>query len=160
VGFTALVTKPLEIAEIEAKIAKAMNLDTSQRYFSNDGQFFMMRLPENTTQLVVAEVTHYLKTKVAEAVDTGINKAIFDLKELKRLDMTVIKLLFQAMQTCRDLALQFCLVGNTAIITECKGFEDTRSWQFYDSMDEARASFAKGGTAPATPAPAAQPAGV
>ncbi|HEY0946769.1 MAG TPA: response regulator [Opitutaceae bacterium] len=165
VGFTALATKPLDMAEVESKIAKAMNLDTSQRYFSNEGGVFTMRLPENTTQLVVAEVTNYLKTKVAEAVDTGISKAIFDLKELKRLDMTVIKLLFHAMQTCRELALQFCLVGNTAIITECKGFEDTRSWQFYDSLEEARASFAKTSASAPTPtpapaAPAAQPAGV
>jgi two-component system cell cycle response regulator len=47
--------------------------------------------------------------------------------------MGVIKLLIQAMQTCRELALQFALVGNSQIVSECKGFEDTRTWQFYDS---------------------------
>lgn len=53
--------------------------------------------------------------------------------------MTIIKLLFQTMQTCRDLAMQFSLVGNTQIITECRGFEDTRNWTFFESMAEARA---------------------
>jgi hypothetical protein len=30
-------------------------------------------------------------------------------------------------------------VGNAQIISECKGFEDTRSWTFFESMTEARA---------------------
>src|SRR5690606_31533426 len=141
VGFSALATKPLDLPELEAKVAKAMNLDTSQRYFSIDQDVFVMRLPESTTQHVVNEVTTYLKAKVAEAVDSGIGKAIFDLHELKRLDMTVIKLILQAMQTCRELALAYTLVGSGAIVSESKGFEDTRNWKFYDSIDEARASF-------------------
>ncbi len=89
-----------------------------------------MRLPENTTQTVVNEVPGYLKAKISEAVDAGSAKRVIDLHEVKRLDMAVIKLLFQAMQTCRDLALQFTLVGNAQIVSECKGFEDTKGWQF------------------------------
>ena len=37
------------IAELEAKIARAMNLDTSERYFRTDGELFVMRLPEACT---------------------------------------------------------------------------------------------------------------
>ncbi|WP_404424034.1 PleD family two-component system response regulator [Nibricoccus sp. IMCC34717] len=143
VGFSYIVTKPLEISDLESKIAKAMNLDTSQRYFALDGDVFVMRLPENTSQAVVGEVTNYLKPKVSEAVDSGIVKAVIDLHELKGLNMAVIKLLIQAMQTCKDLALQYTLVGNPQIVSECKGFEDTRNWHFHDSMVDAKASFAK-----------------
>ncbi|MDX2186027.1 MAG: response regulator [Opitutaceae bacterium] len=149
VGFSYIVTKPLEISDLESKIAKAMNLDTSQRYFAVDGDVFVMRLPENTTQTVVGEVTNYLKPKVSEAVDSGIVKAVIDLHELKGLNMAVIKLLIQAMQTCKDLALQYTLVGNPQIVSECKGFEDTRNWHFHESIVDAKASFGK-----------AQPAGV
>jgi two-component system cell cycle response regulator len=52
--------------------------------------------------------------------------------------MTIIKLLFQTMQLCRELAMQFALVGNAHIIAECKGFEDTRNWSFFEAMLEAR----------------------
>ncbi len=154
VGFSYIVTKPIEITEMESKIAKAMNLDTSQRYFAVDGDVFVMRLPESTSnsQTVVAEVLNYLKPKIAEAVDSGIVKAVIDLHELKGLNMAVIKLLIQAMMTCKELALQFTLVGNSQIVAECKGFEDTRNWQFHDSIADAKASFAKG---PVNPQPAA-----
>lgn len=120
-----------------------MNLDTSQRYFAMDGDVFVMRLPENCSQTVVGEVTNYLKPKIAGAVDSGIVKAVIDLHELKGLNMAVIKLLIQAMQICKELALQYALVGNPQIVSECKGFEDTRNWQFHESIADAKASFSR-----------------
>lgn len=143
VGFTSIVTKPIEVTELEAKVAKAMNLDTSQRYFAVEDDILVMRLPENTTPAVLLEVGNYLKPKTAEAVDSGIYRAVVDLHELKRFDMSIIKLLFGTMQTFRELALQYVLVGNPQIVTECKGFEDTKGWQFVDSLADAKAHLAK-----------------
>ncbi len=143
VGFSAIVTKPLDLTELEAKISKAMNLDTSERYFAQDEGFFVMRLPEQTGQSAIHEITTYLKPKISEAVDAGIARAIIDLHELKRLDMNVIKLLVSAMATCRDLGLQFSMVGSGAIVQECKGFEDTRNWQFHDTLAAAKEALQK-----------------
>jgi two-component system cell cycle response regulator len=143
VGFSALITKPIEISELEAKIAKAMNLDTSQRYFTLEPGFLIMRLPENCSPSVLAEVGNYLKPKFSEAVDAGHTRMVIDIHQVKTLHMGVIKLLLQTMQTCRELTLLFALVGNHQIVTECKGFEDTRNWQFYDSVDDAKANLGK-----------------
>ncbi|HEY9248896.1 MAG TPA: response regulator [Rariglobus sp.] len=148
VGFSSIVTKPIEVQDLESKIAKAMNLDTSERYFATEDNILIMRLPENTTPSVVNEVSNYLKPKTADAVDSGIFRAVVDLHELKRFDMTVIKLLFSTMQVFRELALQYVLVGNAQIVLECKGFEDTKGWQFVDSMAEAKTHLCKGSAAP------------
>ncbi|CAM2821328.1 response regulator [Rariglobus hedericola] len=150
VGFSSIVTKPIEAQDLEAKIAKAMNLDTSERYFATEDNILLMRLPENTTPGVVAEVTQYLKPKTADAVDSGICRVVVDLHALKHFDMTVIKLLFTTMQTFRELALQYVLVGNSQIVTECKGFEDTKGWQFVDSVEDAKAQLNKGAPVLAT----------
>ncbi|MEO5957805.1 MAG: response regulator [Opitutaceae bacterium] len=147
VGFSAIITKPIDTTELETKIAKAMNLDTSQRYYSIDGEMMVMRLPENCSPAVIAEAAAYLKPKFAEAVDAGYNKIAIDIHQIKSLHMGIIKLLFQAMQTCRELAMQFALVGNPQIISECKGFEDTRNWTFYDSLEEAKTNLGKSGAA-------------
>ncbi len=149
VGFTGIATKPLDLPDLEAKIARAMNLDTSERYFRVDGDLFVMRLPETCTPSVIAEVGNYLRGKVSDAVDSGIGRAVFDLHEVKRLDMQLIKLLLTAMQTCREVALQYTLVGSGPVVAECRGYEDTRGWQFHETIEEARQSFGK------TAAPAA-----
>ncbi len=143
VGFSAIITKPIDLGELETKMAKAMNLDTSQRYYSTEGDSLIMRLPESCSPAVIAEAATYLKPKFAEAVDAGHNKVVIDIHQIRSLHMGVIKLLFQAMQTCRELAMQFALVANPQIVAECKGFEDTRSWTFYDSLEEAKANLGK-----------------
>ncbi len=148
VGFTSVITKPIDNAELEAKIAKAMNLDTSLRYFSMDGEVMVMQLPENCPPAVLAEVAAYLKPKFAEAVDAGFTKVVLDLHQIKALHMGIIKLLFQAMQTCRELAIQHALVGHAQLVSECKGFEDTRGWAFHDSVEDAKASLCKAAPAP------------
>lgn len=151
VGFTTVITKPIDLGELEGKIAKAMNLDTSQRYFALEQDCLIMRLPENCSPSVVAEVTNYVKPKMAAAVDAGHSKVIIDVHRLKTLHMGIIKLLFHAMQASRDLGLQFVLFGNSQIVTECKGFEDTRGWTICDTLEEAKASFT--GVAAAAPQP-------
>ncbi|MEO7597621.1 MAG: response regulator [Opitutus sp.] len=143
VGFSAIITKPIDLGDLETKMAKAMNLDTSQRYYAVEGDSMIMRLPENCSPAVIAEAATYLKPKFAQAVDAGHNKVVIDIHQLRSLHMGVIKLLFQAMQTCRELAMQFALVANPQIISECKGFEDTRGWTFYDSLEEAKANLGK-----------------
>jgi two-component system cell cycle response regulator len=147
VGFSAIITKPIDTGELETKIAKAMNLDTSQRYYAIEDRCLVMRLPENCSAPVIAEAAHYLKAKFTEAVDAGHNKVVIDIHQLRNLHMGVIKLLFQTMQTCRELAMHFALVGNSQIISECKGFEDTRGWTFYETLDDAKANLGKSPTA-------------
>lgn len=148
VGFSSIITKPIDMGDLEAKLAKAMNLDTSQRYYAIEHEIMIMRLPEVCSPAAMAEAAVYLKPKFAEAVDSGYNKVVIDIHPLKSLHMGVIKLLFQAMQTCRDLGMQFALVANAHIISECKGFEDTRGWTFYDSLDDAKANLGKAGSVP------------
>lgn len=142
-GFTHIVTKPIDMVDLESRMAKAMNLDTSQRYFSMDGDTLVIRLPENCSPAVLGELAQYLQTKLADAVDSGFGKVIFDLHAVKALHMGIIKTLLQAMQACRELALQFALAANGEIVAECKEFEDTRGWTFYESFDEAKANLGK-----------------
>lgn len=145
VGFTTVITKPIEMSDLESRIAKAMNLDTSTRYFTIEDGCFMLKMPENCTPAVLAEIATYLKPKLTEAVDAGHNKAIINVQALKSLHMGVIKQLVQAMQMCKDTSVNFVLVGNNVLMTECKGFEETRNWSFHETVEEAKASFTKSG---------------
>jgi two-component system cell cycle response regulator len=161
VGFSSIITKPIDISELEGKMAKAMNLDTSMRYYRIEGDYLIMNLPENSSPAVLAEAAHYLKPKLAEAVDAGLKKAVIDIHLVRSLHMGVIKILMQAMQTCRELAMQYTLIGNSRLIAECKGFEDTRSWVFFETLEEAKshlASLNPPAAAAAGPAAAASPA--
>lgn len=143
VGFTTVITKPIDLVDLETRIAKAMNLDTSTRYFGIEDGYFMLKLPENCTPAALTEISNYLKPKLTEAVDAGLSKAVINIQALKSLHMGVIKQLVQAMQMCKDTGIAFVLVGNEQLMGECKGFEETRTWTFHDTVENAKASFAK-----------------
>jgi two-component system cell cycle response regulator len=143
VGFNAIITKPLDLGDIETKMAKAMHLDTSLRYYALEGDTMILRLPENCTNMALAEASNYLKPKLTEAVDAGLSKLVIDLHALKALHIGIIKVLLQAMKTSQDLGMHFALVGNPQFIQECAAFEDTRGWIFSATLEEAKASLLK-----------------
>lgn len=137
-GFTSIVTKPIDFEELESKIAKAINLDTSERYFAFEEDYLIVHMPESTSSSAMNEISTYLKPKISEAVDNGYSKLIFDVHTVKNVNMPFIKLLVEAMGICRELTLSYSLVGNPTVAGECKGFEESKDWVFHSSIEEAK----------------------
>lgn len=142
-GFSAIVTKPIDMAEVEAKVAKALNLDTSKHYFRSDGEFLIIELPQNCSLPVLAEAAQYLGAKLAEAVDAGQSRAVIDLTAVRSLHLAIIKFIVQATQSCHELAIHLAIVGSAPLIAEFKGFEETRAWSFHESLEGAKSSLKK-----------------
>lgn len=140
-GFSTIITKPIDFAELENKIGKAVNLDASGKYFSLDDGFMTVKLPSSSNATALDEVSSYLKSKTSEAVDVGISKVIFDTQEVPGLNMDVVKLLLQSMQLCRDLSLRYALAGNSKVVLDSKKFEESKDWNFCDTVEAARESF-------------------
>jgi two-component system cell cycle response regulator len=137
VGITHIVTKPIDIAELESRMSKAMNLDISSRYFKIEANILTMSLPENCTPLVLSEVEQYLQPKLAEAVNAGINKVIIDVFPIRYLHMSALKMLVGTMQACRSLGMNYALIGNPQLAAECKNLEETKFWDFNESVEAA-----------------------
>jgi len=139
-GFSTIITKPIDFEELENKAAKAINLDTSERYFVFEEDYLLIRLPKNLTQSGMNEVSAFLKQKVTEAVDNGFGRIIIDVAELASVNVNIIKLLVSSMQVAQELSLKYQLVGSPQVIAECKNFEESRDWTFFDAMEKAKAA--------------------
>ena len=137
-GFTTIVTKPIDFEDLEGKVAKAINLDTSERYFQFEEDYLCVKFPKNISQNGMNEISAFLKAKVSDAVDNGFVRVIIDCHEMDNVNVNIIKLLVQAMQTCQELSLKYQLVGSPKVIAECKGFEESKDWTFFESMEKAR----------------------
>ncbi len=157
VGFTFFVTKPIDLVDLEVKAAKAMRLDTSQRYFRTEPDLIVLQLPDNCPTTLITEISDQLKIQVTNAVNAGINQAVFDLLLVRNLDVGHIKLVINSMQICRDLGFEFALVGTGKVVKDSQGYEDTSTWQYFPSVAEARGSFKKNMPPAATEEPAAEP---
>lgn len=138
-GITQIVTKPIDYRDLESKIVRALKLDTSGRYFKMDDEALVVNFPGDFRQEDLNQIDAYMKPKIAEAVDNGLAKVIFNLSELQGVDMKIISVVAESINACVDMGLANALVGNDIVEGECSGIEDSTEWSFFSSIDEAKA---------------------
>ena len=139
-GFTGIITKPIDFDEVKSRIARSLNLDTSYKYFEHRDGVLWIKLPANFGTAVANEVTGQLRPKIAEAVDAGLGKVVFDLALLKTADVTLIKLGLEVLQFCHEMSLRSRMVGSGTVAQECRKFEETKDWAFAPTFEEAVAA--------------------
>jgi two-component system cell cycle response regulator len=136
-GFTSIVTKPIDIEDLKHKITRALGLDTSYRYFERRDGKLVLRLPAAFSPAVANDINAHLRAKVCEAVDSGLNRLIIDMSQLRTADVNLIKLGLSTITLCQELDMKYTLVGSEAVCGECKNYEETKDWQFVASFEEA-----------------------
>jgi len=139
-GFTGIITKPLEFEDIKGKIARALHLDTSYKYFEQRSGVLVLKLPAQFTPTVANEIIVHLRTKVSEAVDAGLDKMVVDLSLLRATDVNLVKLGLSAIQLCQELSLKHRLIGSDVMSQNCKNYEETKDWQFVSTFEDALAA--------------------
>jgi two-component system, cell cycle response regulator len=139
-GFTAIITKPIDADDIKLKVARALNLDTSYKYFENRDNVLLLKIPAAFTPMVANEISAHLRTKISDAVDCGYDKMIVDMSQVAKADVNIIKLGLNATQLCAELSLKQRMIGSDAVCLECKNYEETKDWQFEENFEEALAA--------------------
>lgn len=138
VGFLGVITKPLDQDDLKLKICRALNLDTSYKYFQQRDGILSVALPQNLSANVANEIALQMRNKVSEAVDSGLGKMIIDMSQVRSPDINLVKLGITTIQLCNDLSLQHRLVGSTIVQAECRNYEETKDWVFVASVEDAQ----------------------
>lgn len=139
-GFNGIVTKPIDIEDIKAKVSRSLNLDTSYKYFQQRNGVLLLNLPANFGPGVANEVTLHLRPQLSEAVDAGLDKVIMDFSQVRTADISLIKLGLEVMGLCSELSLKNRIIGSEAVTQECKNYEETKDWRFMNTFEEALAA--------------------
>lgn len=139
-GFTGLITKPIEMDDLKTKIARALSLDTSYRYFETKDGVLVLKFLTQFNVNVSVEISAHLRNKMSEAVDAGVDKMIIDMSQLRNADVNLIRLGLNTLQLCQELSLRYRIVGSQAVVQECRNYEETKDWQFVASYEEAVSS--------------------
>ena len=140
IGFTGIVTKPMDFEELKTKVSRAMNLDTSFRYIRQRDGALLVTLPSDFGPSVANDVLLHLRAKMTEAVDAGMDKLVVDLSQLQTANINLIKLGLTIIEQCRELAIKNSMIGSEAVRLECKNYEETKDWRFVATFEEALAS--------------------
>lgn len=135
-GFSGIITKPIDVEDLKAKITRALNLDTSYRYFLMKDGVLLLKLPVNFNPHVANDITVNLRAKVTESVDAGLGRLLMDMSQLSSADVNLIKLGITVTSLCQELGVKLTMIGSPAVSAECKNYEETKDWQFVNSYEE------------------------
>lgn len=141
IGLNGIITKPIDMSELKNKITRVLNLDVSYKYFQMCDGYLLINLPADFSSVSANEVLVYLRGKVHQAVDSGFSRLVVDLSNLRSADVNLIKLGLTIIQVCRELDIKYSLIGSEAVCRECKNYEETKDWLFFNSRQEALAHF-------------------
>jgi two-component system cell cycle response regulator len=137
VGFLGVITKPLDPDDLKTKICRSLSLDTSYKYFQQREGVLAVMLPTNLTPNVANEISNQMRSKVSEAVDSGLGKMIIDMSQVRTPDINLVKLGITTIQLCNELSLQQRRVGSSIVQAECRNYEETKDWIFVASYEDA-----------------------
>jgi two-component system cell cycle response regulator len=135
-GFSGIITKPIDVEDLKSKVTRALNLDTSYRYFLMKDGVLLLKLPANFNPHAANDITMNLRTKVTESVDAGLGRLLMDMSQLSSADVNLIKLGITVTSLCQELGVKLTMIGSAAVSAECKNYEETKDWQFVNSYEE------------------------
>jgi two-component system cell cycle response regulator len=138
-GFSGIITKPIDVEILKSKLVKAMNVDISSKYFSIEDDVQYLIVPQKVITQTITEVEHYLKPKIDDMVNAGMTKFIMDMTETGKVDVSVVKMILNIMRKCQDLGIHFRLVGNATVNSEIKSFAEAAELVIDNTVDEAKA---------------------
>ncbi len=138
-GFAGTISKPIDKEELQSKICRSLHLETSYKYFLQTEGMMTLKLPKELTSSIAHEVSSRLNEQLTGTVESGGDKVIIDINDVINASLPVIELVHSAVAACGKLSLRHAVIGSQTIKTECKSYEETQSWKFVTTMDEAMA---------------------
>jgi len=136
VGFTGLITKPIDFGDLKLKIARARALDSSARYYEQKAGVLLVNYPSSFDSPSASEISTYLEKQVSDAVDSGLDKLVVNLSQLKTADMALIEHVMGVMKFASDLSLKTGVAGSEELRQACANYEETKEWILAGSLEE------------------------
>lgn len=139
-GFVGVSSKPIDAADLEGKLRRALKLEGVLRAAELTKDHMLVRLSEEMTSPQLDAAMVQVGEKVTEAADSGLGLAVFDLTAVKTFTVDILKFLISATRKCEDLGLRCVLLGNAELATAARGFDESKDWQFFEKLEAAMAA--------------------
>lgn len=136
-GYSGVVTKPIDYTELKTKVARFLKLDASYRYYNQRENILWIKFPDPMTSFDSNEIATNLGSKISEAVDAGLDKVVIDIRQAKRVEMSLVEMCFSIVKTAQDLSMHVDFLGNSYVQGLVNQYHETKAWHFFDTEEAA-----------------------
>ena len=118
------------------RLTRALNVDISEKSFTIKDNVLNVTFPPQM-DAILSEIAPNITIKIADMVDGGMNKAMFDLSQVPTMDTNIIRVLIQAIEHCDQLGVAYAVVGSSQLANKAQAFEETKSITIFEDADQA-----------------------
>ena len=137
-----LIERVVKIYPLQPReAAAASSASSSSPYFLIEGDIQILSLPEKSDRGTLTEIEVDFNRTLKTMASAGLSKLILDARQLKEVNMLVIKLVLSVVESCQKSKVHLRIVGSPALGTELKGFQETSGFSIHASVEEAKATF-------------------
>ena len=110
-GFAGVITKPLDLAEIPDRIARAMELDVTPVFYSSEGEVQVVTIPPDLSEVGSIDLSRQSRTKVPDFVNAGYSKLLLDLTGVTKVEVPIIRAVASIVHECEKIGINWRVVG-------------------------------------------------
>lgn len=142
-GFADSISKPFDANKTEAVMYKAMNLDSSARYFKFVDDFLLFTLPSVLSPFVINDIKENMDLRIRNTINEGILKLIIDVSALEDVEEEAIEIVSEFAEKIEDMKLPMrgaiIAVGEESEVWN--NLDGCENWAICDDLSEAKESF-------------------
>lgn len=110
-GFAGVITKPLDLAEIPDRIARAMELDVTPVFYSSEGEVQVVTIPPDLSEVGSIDLSRQSRSKIPDFVNAGFSKLLLDLTGVTKVEIPIIRAVASIVHECEKVGINWRLVG-------------------------------------------------
>jgi DNA-binding response OmpR family regulator len=139
-GATSVITKPIDLPGLKAKIARALGVNLPCKYVHLQPEALILDFPFDSDDGIDPAFAPCLESKLAEAVDAGIGRVVMNLSGVNTITVPGLQFLVGIQQSARQLSMKIGFIVSPAARSACGNYEETGEWVFGDSLASVLAS--------------------
>ena len=130
VGFSDMITKPLDKNMFMSRLYYVLRLDPSDQYFEVDENILIFRIPKVISPKLFEDIESCFSSRIRMTINDGIENVAIDLSNIEEIGEDTVELVGNFAEMIEEFGNPF----NLGFIA--KG-EDTDMWKNLDGCDEA-----------------------
>jgi len=143
-GVSNYIVKPFKGEQLIERAEKIVKLelkkeDVSVKYFSDDGKFKILTLPDKVTRPISVEIESTLAGKIEELQGSGSKGVILDLTKVAEINVSLVKLIVIIIEAFGKASLKVQAVGTPNIAKELKELQETSRLTVHSNLADAKA---------------------
>lgn len=127
-GYHCIIQKPFDFLDVEYKVIKWLNLNTTQKYFRFENGNLKISLPSHMIRSIVTDMSKHLKHILSNASAKGIQHIHVDAHQSEICEQEHIDMLMEIEEQANQFSMARQILCPDSLLQKLKSYNEFNQW--------------------------------